>query len=291
MRPRLLESLEEHGLGVLSWLAPPPGAFYTVMVLALALLFLLRGRRAGLPGLRLVESALYTAVGAAIGTRLFYLVTTGALWRSAPLEWLDPSRGTASWGAYVGAAAGMSIYLGIVRAGPWSYLDVLASCAPLGTAIGRWSCFLAADDFGRVTSVPWALSFPVDSLPYRAHVAAGLIPAGASASAPVHPLQLYLLVNALLVFLVVSAIWWRWRDRPGLTLAFYLIIYGAARFPWEFLRDPAAGGATGLLSTSQWMCLTLVIAGIALLVWHQDASRGASRSALAELDRGGGSPT
>lgn len=291
MRPRLLESLEEHGLGVLGWLVPSPGAVYTVAVLALALLFLSRGRRTGLPGLRLMESALYTAVGAAIGTRLFYLLTTGALWRTAPLEWLDPSRGTASWGAYVGAAAGMSIYLSIVRVSPWPYLDVLASCAPLGTAIGRWSCFLAADDFGRVTSVPWALPFPAGSLPYHAHVTAGLIPVGASASALVHPLQLYLLGNALLVFLVVSVIWWRWRDRPGLTLAAYLIIYGAARFPWEFLRDPAAGGARGLLSTSQWMCLALVIVGVALLVWLQPASSGTSQSVLADLDPGGGSPT
>jgi phosphatidylglycerol:prolipoprotein diacylglycerol transferase len=113
--------------------------------------------------------------------------------------------------------------------------------------------------------VAWAVQFPAGSLPYRAQVAAGLLPPTAEASLAVHPFQLYLVVNGLVVFLIVTAIWRRWRDRPGVTFGAFLVIYGATRFPWEFLRDPAAGGASGLLSTSQWMCLLLIAGGIVVL--------------------------
>ena len=31
---------------------------------------------------------------------------------------------------------------------------------PLGQAVGRIGCFMAGDDYGRPTSVPWAVRFP-----------------------------------------------------------------------------------------------------------------------------------
>jgi phosphatidylglycerol:prolipoprotein diacylglycerol transferase len=114
--------------------------------------------------------------------------------------------------------------------------------------------------------VPWAITFPPGSLAFDAHLHGGLIQPEAIGSLPVHPLQLYLAMNALVVFLAVSSVWRRWPDRLGVTLGAYLTLYGATRFWWEFLRDPAAGGATGSLSVSQVMCLALVAAGMMVLV-------------------------
>jgi phosphatidylglycerol:prolipoprotein diacylglycerol transferase len=146
-------------------------------------------------------------------------------------------------------------------------IDVGASFAALGEGIGRWSCFLAGDDFGRVTSSRWGIQFPSSSLAHQAHVARGLLPVEAPLSLPVHPLQFYLMANALVVFLLCSIAWYRWRQIPGRTLAVFLVLQGSTRFWWEFLRDPAGGGARELLSTSQWMCITLLCVGLGLLYY------------------------
>jgi prolipoprotein diacylglyceryltransferase len=65
------------------------------------------------------------------------------------------------------------------------------------------------------------------------------------------------------------------------TFGVFLLIYGATRFPWEFLRDPAAGGARGLFSTSQWMCLLLVAGGIVVLATGTNRIPEAHRTAPA----------
>ena len=65
-----------------------------------------------------------------------------------------------------------------------------------------------------MASVPWGVRFPVGSYPFEAHLRADFIPTDAALSMPVHPVQLYLALNALLLFVATSAVWRRWRDRP-----------------------------------------------------------------------------
>src|SRR4029434_7597125 len=66
---------------------------------------------------------------------------------------------------------------------------------PLGQAIGRIGCLMAGDDYGRPTSVPWAVVFTDPD--------AGRI-GGAPLGVPLHPVQLYesLVCLALFLFLV-----------------------------------------------------------------------------------------
>jgi phosphatidylglycerol:prolipoprotein diacylglycerol transferase len=256
--------LVSHGLGATAFLVPTDGAMYLGALVVMVWLFLRRCRVLGVPGQRALEVVFAAAVGAVVGTRLFYLLTMGDILRLSPLAWFDLSRGTASWGAYLGAATGMVLLLAAKRNSLLPYLDTAASVTPLGTAIGRLGCFLAGDDFGRVATLPWSMAFPPGSPVYRAHAAGGLIAPGAEASLRVHPLQLYLLINALVVFGITSWVWRRWRSQPGLTLAVYFAWYGVTRFGLEFLRDPAAGGSSGLFSTSQVLALGFTGAGLAV---------------------------
>jgi phosphatidylglycerol:prolipoprotein diacylglycerol transferase len=254
-----------------AWLAPlipTDGAVYGVLFAALSLLFLRRSAAIGLPAEQSLAALVSGATGAIVGTRLFYLLTTGALFRSSPAEWLDLGRGTASWGAYLGAIAGLATFCHFSAASFWPTLDVGASCAGLSEVIGRWACLLAGDDFGRITHVPWSIRFPPASPAFQAHVARGLLDAAAPASLPVHPLQFYLMLNAALVFTLTTLAWRRWRQLPGVTLATFLLLHGSTRFWWEFLRDPAAGGASGALSVSQWTCLGMATAG-GMLLWSR----------------------
>ncbi len=287
MRPRIIDYLNDVGLGWAGGFVPAPGVVYAIMIIVLALAFLQRCRRVKLPLERALEVAFYSALGAMIGTRLFFLIVTGAIARTGVLEWIGPNQGTASWGAYLGAMVGLGLYCWVTKLRPWSYLDVGFSIAGLGIFIGRWSCFLAGDDFGRITSRFWAIRFPPESYAYAAHLARGDIEPSAALSLPVHPLQLILSANGLILFLITTAVWSRTRHLPGRTFAVFWLLYGATRFQWEFLRDPAAGGAPAFLSTSQWMCLALFV-GAALLLFLRRRVRPAGNAAL---DRVAGSPS
>ncbi len=148
----------------------------------------------------------------------------------------------------------------------WPHLDMATSCAGLGDVIGRWACYLAGDDFGIVSAVPWAIRFPAESLAHQAHVSRGILDASAPWSLPVHPMQFYLMLNGLAVLVATTVVWRRSAHRPGVTTGAFLLLYGSTRFWWEFFRDPGGSGAMVFPSTSQWMCLLLVMGGGMLLV-------------------------
>ena len=282
MRPHLLAFLESHGLGSIGFLIPTPGIVWSMALIVLVTLYVRRSTRWGLSVDHALWSAAVATVAGVIGARLYYLLNSGAILHTTPAEWISSGE-TGSWGVYLGAILGIGIYFRRARIAAWPHWDTLASCLALSTCIGRCACFLEGCDFGRITSLPWAVQFPSGSHAHVAHVAQGMLSPSAALSLPVHPYQLYLSVSALLVFVVVTWVWRRWRTTPGVTLATWLALYGASRFLWGFLRDPAAGGAVGTLSSSQWMCLLLLgFAGV--VVWSRFGGRMSSERSLLARD-------
>ncbi len=279
MRPWVVDFLQEHGFAGVTWLVPTPGVMYGATMLAVVTAFLARTSRFGLPLSRALSATIAGALGVIVGGHLYYLLGTGSLAAAGPVDWIT-REGAGSWGGYLGCMLAMAAYLKWQRLQAWPYLDVLGSVGALAAAIGRWGCLLAGCDFGRITSVPWAVHYPAESLAFRAHVASGLLPIDSTQSLAVHPLTIYLSLNGLLVFLVVSAVWRGWRHIPGVTLASFWILYGTTRFFWEFLRDPAAGGAVTGPSLPQIMALLAIGIGaaIGLTVPHRERAR---RPALA----------
>jgi phosphatidylglycerol:prolipoprotein diacylglycerol transferase len=261
--------------GPLPWLAllvPKPGILYAVVLLVCGAVFVRRVKRTGLDADRALEALLAAAVGALIGTRLFYLVTRTRFWELSPAQLIDGRQGTASWGAYLGAFLGLILYAGWRKSRVFILTDAATSVGPLACFIGRWNCLLAGDDFGRVTDWAWGIRYPAGSLPWNAQRRSGLIEADAAWSLPVHPNQIVQGVTSLVVFVIVSVYWYRHHDQPGRTTALFLMLYGTGRFFVEFLRDPAAGGADGLLSHSQYMCLAFIFVGAILWWWQRRAS-------------------
>jgi phosphatidylglycerol:prolipoprotein diacylglycerol transferase len=261
VRPRIFDYLLDHGLEGLIWLVPSSGFMFALAMAAAVNVFLLRLRQASLSVDRGLTGAIVAAVGAIVGTRLFYLLAHGAILQLSPSEWFG-RQGTGSWGVYIGAMLALAVYLKLAKESPWPYLDALASVGCLATFFGRWGCLLAGCDFGRVTSLPWGVRYPHGSSAYLTHIASGVLPPGAPLSLPTHPLPIYLSLNGLVLFIALSAIWHRTRHKPGTTLAAFWLLYGVTRFGWEFLRDPAAGGAASGLSVSQWMCLVAIGFGV-----------------------------
>lgn len=81
----------------------------------------------------------------------------------------------------------------------------------------------------------------------------------------VHPAQLYDFIALTLLFLLLSAIFFR-RYRRGTVLAWAMILYPINRFVMETIRtdNPREFGG---LTISQVICLAILIFGVILVVW------------------------
>jgi len=135
----------------------------------------------------------------------------------------------------------------------------------LAPAIGRWSCFLNGDDFGTLSNTPWAVVYPHGSIPFTYQVRQGLIDPLAHFSSPVHPTQLYLSLNGLALFVLLTFIWKMYRFSPGVLFCLYWAVYSFTRFFLEFFRGGVRTDYLGYFSLSQIMTLvvfTLAMGGI-----------------------------
>jgi phosphatidylglycerol---prolipoprotein diacylglyceryl transferase len=256
------------------------GVVYPVMFLAVAWVVYRRATAAGLSQDTTILFVVSSAVGAVLGARAFFLVASGGLFSSPIGDWMGV-QGTASWGAYLGALSGALAY-GLCASRPASiFVDALASCAALGSFIGRWSCLLYGDDFGKPSTLPWAIRFPQGTLPFQAQVAEGTLASTAAWSLPVHPMQVYLMAVALLVFIGTTWYWARFRHVSWSTLGAYFLLEGSLRLPVEFFRAPAAGGSPTFGSTSQIMCVIFLVAGgtVLMVTWSRLLPAGGARRA------------
>lgn len=166
---------------------------------------------------------------------------------------------------------------------------VCADAAALGVAIahsiGRLGCFFAGDDYGKKIVAPdgspivspehapwYAVQFPTRSDGWR--YAYSETPADFQAPYWLHPVQIYMAIGNLLVFLALLFVAKRAR-RPGIVAASYLFLYPVNRFVVEFWRGDADRGEQLLgtpLSFSQLFGIPMVLLGILIL----RAARGKS---------------
>lgn len=104
--------------------------------------------------------------------------------------------------------------------------DRLIPLAALALVFIRLGCFMNGCCFGRVSTLPWAVSFPRGSWVFWYHATHRWIAGNALLSLPVHPLQLYFLAAALMTLTVLLSL----RSRPlpagRLQVVFYLLFFG-----------------------------------------------------------------
>ena len=144
----------------------------------------------------------------------------------------------------------------------WHLVDLLIPAVPLGYTFGRIGNFINGELFGRITTVPWGMYFPLDPLQRLRH-----------------PSQLY---EALLEGIVLFIVMWLIRKKTkfdGFLLGIYIFGYGLARFMAEFFREPDYNVDIILatISIGQLLCLLMMLGGIALLIWRKYAAQALNK--------------
>jgi phosphatidylglycerol:prolipoprotein diacylglycerol transferase len=228
------------------------------------------GRRERLDVDALGSLGIWVIVGAVIGAKVLMIVRALPEYAAAPSEIFSLSVLTSAgdfYGGFIGALVTSAMFF---RRHPqlpfWRTADLCGPAIALGQAIGRIGCFMAGDDYGRPTNLPWGVAF---TDPDAASVG------GAPLGIPLHPVQLYESVVCLVLFGVL--VWLRRRKRfDGEIILAYTLLYAIARFVLEHFRGDADRGFLfgGLLSTSQFIAIILGPAAVALWFIRKRSATG-----------------
>jgi phosphatidylglycerol:prolipoprotein diacylglycerol transferase len=190
---------------------------------------------------------LYGVIGVVLGGRIGYCVFYNpAYYLAHPLEVFAVWQGGMSFhGGMLGVFVATAVFA-------WLWVtDFIAPCVPTGLAAGRVGNFINGELWGRAAdpALPWAMVFPQSS---------SLIPR--------HPSQIYQFLGEGILLFVVLWIYARKPRALGAVSGVFMIGYGSLRFVAEYFREPDAHlGLLALgMSMGQWLCVPMVLVGVAL---------------------------
>ena len=196
-------------------------------------------------------------IGGRLGYVLFYNL---AYYLHHPLEIVLPFdisngfrftgiTGMSYHGGLIGVILAAVIFVRKNRLDFFRMADLIVPCIPLGYTFGRLGNFINGELYGRVTTLPIGMYFPLAPGPGRRH-----------------PSQLYeAIFEGIVLFIILWTLKGRIRTR-GAMLALYLMGYGLFRFFIEYARQPDAQLGFVFLSFSmgQMLCMAMMLAGGAL---------------------------
>jgi len=145
--------------------------------------------------------------------------------------------------------------------------DFMAPLCPPGIGFGRLANFINTELPGRVTEVPWGLSYPCEAV-----YALNSLCLGQWENVTRHPSPLYQAFTEGLILFVVLWLYSRSPRRRGAIAGVFLAGYGVCRFSTEFFRQPDAGigfVAFDWLSMGQLLSAPMILIGLALLWWSR----------------------
>lgn len=200
-----------------------------------------QGKKEGLDPVKILDLSFYVLISAIVGARLLYVIVEYRYFIVRPLEvfafWKG---GLVFYGGLVGSWAAGLYFMRKNDMPVWKVADICAPSLAIGQVIGRWGCYFAGCCYGAPTDLPWGITFTDERSLAPLNVA-------------LHPTQIYLSLNALLIFSVL--IWFRKRKSfDGQLFWIYGVLYSVGRFIIEYFRDDDRGYAiANILSTSQFI--------------------------------------
>jgi phosphatidylglycerol:prolipoprotein diacylglycerol transferase len=211
----------------------------------------------------------WAILGLLIGARLGYVFFYNfSYYISNPLEIILPFSfsdgfhftglaGMSYHGGLIGVLFSSSIFCRKYKINFWQFGDFLIPSIPLGYTFGRIGNFINGELYGRTTTLPLGMYFPLDmSNKLR------------------HPSQLY---EAFFEGILLFITFWSVRKKrlfDGIFLSLYFIAYGSVRFFIEFVRDPdpQIGLFLGIITMGQVLCLLMISMGTGIFFWRKRRS-------------------
>ncbi len=215
-------------------------------------------KRKGLDPEKIYWLVIAAAVGGLLGSKVNYILLNLSALKTDPASTIFSGGGLVWYGGLIGGVAVALLAIKFYHL-PWGKVfDAGAPAMAIGYAFGRMGCFLNGDDYGRPSTLPWAVQFPKGSPP---------TPPGVS----VQPTELYEAFSSLVILGIL--IWLRrYLKRDWAMILVYLVLAGTERFLVEFVRFHN-GEMPGVTRQGQWqqqyLALATAVVAAAALVWVQ----------------------
>ena len=229
------------------------GVFMAVAFLSGIGLSMREARRVGENPNKVLDLCFYVVIAAIVGARILYVLVTWPVFRDDPLEvfriWHG---GLVFYGGFIGAVVVALWYIRRQGLPLLKTLDIFAPSIAFGQFVARIGCFSAGCCYGKICDLPWAVTFTHPE---------SLAPKGV----PLHPTQLYISLNNLLIFLVLTGIK-RIKNYEGQVFCIYVLLYGVTRYILEYFRGDERGTVlNGMFSTSQFIGLIMAVIAIVMM--------------------------
>ncbi|MGH1377234.1 MAG: prolipoprotein diacylglyceryl transferase [Alphaproteobacteria bacterium] len=189
----------------------------------------------------------WAVIGVLLGGRFGYvLFYQSSYYISEPLEAFKIWKGGMSFhGGLLGVAISMLVFSKVRKINVFRLSDIICAAAPIGLFFGRLANFVNAELYGKVTNVPWAVTFP-------------------NADGARHPSQIYeALSEGALLFVILFFLSRSDKVKTGAVTGVFLLGYGTFRGLIEFVREPDVqiGLIGGFISMGQVLCLPMILLG------------------------------
>ena len=250
-----------------NWPVYSYGVLLAAAYLAALQLAVVRARRIGLDGARVMDLGIYLIIAALVGAKAMLIAVDFDYFVSNPGQVLSLVRAGGVF--YGGLILAVAVGLWLVRRyrlPMWTTADLFAPGIALGHVIGRFGCLLAGCCYGRPTDVPWAITFSDPVATANTGTPLGI---------PLHPTQIYDAGAELLIMIVLLTTERRGRPSAGRTFWLYILLYGISRFIVEIYRGDERGSVFGL-STSQFISVLAIPLALAMLAWLRQRRTAAS---------------
>lgn len=214
-------------------------------VMAALLLGDYRSKKFGLNGDHIYGMTFSAVILGFVAARILFIITEWENFLQNPMQYLAGA-GFVVYGGIIGGALTVYGFCKIKKISMLEYLDLMIPSVALAQALGRVGCFLAGCCYGRETDSCLGVVFTNSDF--------------APNGVKVLPTQLFMAGGDLILMAILL---WYASKRPmrGRTSMLYLILYSIGRFAIEFLRNDDRG-TVGMLSTSQFIAIFTLIAGI-----------------------------
>lgn len=207
--------------------------------------------------------AAFLLIFSVIGAKLLYVALNFkeilSFAASTHRDWKDfldyLGGGFVFYGGLIGAFLGALLYGAYFHQDISDLVCVSVPAIPLFQFFGRTGCFLAGCCYGCPSDSFLAVAFT------HAIAAPNFV--------PLLPVQLFEAFFNLILFFILLRFEKSFHDASKV-LGLYLVLYGAMRFILEFFRGDTVRGMWLFLSTSQWISLVLIPAGVYLLAEKEE---------------------
>ena len=196
----------------------------------------------------------YLIIGIIIGGRLGYVLFYNfSYYINNILDIFKIWQGGMSFhGGLLGIIVGSILFAKKNNQDLFVYTDLVSLVAPIGIFFGRLANFINSELYGKVTEVPWAVTFvQVDNLSR-------------------HPSQLYeAFFEGIILFILL--LYFRNKNflaKPGLISGLFLIFYSVFRFCIEFFRVPDEQIGYLIFNLSMGQIISLVFIMIGTIVFY-----------------------